>query len=744
MKRKTGARGALCLCLALLLALPAAALTLGEPLGGYAAASARGTELARGVFWTGDDYRTENYITLAPDSAVYPVVVGGETLCSRGSLAQAAERLEAEGLHVLAGVNGDFFNMRSGIPAGVVVENGVLRSSCDGVWAVGFGADGSAVIGKPTLEMSLEIGGTRYPLTVLNKNRGAAFTLYTEDFAAKTPNDGAGRVFVCSLSDALRTQCETTLLVESCMNAEGAVEIPRGKAILSLSEDANEWLQTAADRIEAGDKLLLTVSCAEGWEDVTSAVGCLYKLITEGSVEEKLERTLSPRSAVGVKADGTLVLYTVDGRQSGLSVGASLQQVAERMLELGCVEAGALDGGASTSLCAVRPGETSLSQINSPSAGKPRDAANYILLVTEQQPANRADKLTFYPLEGLQMLVGASAPVSVKASDENGFAVLLPIGVRQAVSGGIGSLREGRFYAQQAGEGALTAAIGDLRASMPVHVARTPDKITVFGEKHGRVVKALTLDPGQEVDLRAEAELGHVRLIADDECFSWSLEPAAGTVDETGHLTASRNGGEGILTVSAGEKKLEIPITVLRRIPFTDVAEEDPYYEAVCYTYENELFSGVAEDRFAPLKTMNRAMIVTVLWRVAGKPSPEAEPVFEDVKPDSWYGEAVAWASETGVVDGVSETEFRPTGDLTREQITAMLCRYHRFVLGEEAESGAYDVFPDADEVSSWASESVGWAVGSGVLTARDDGKLQPGSPATRAEVAEMLMRYLG
>ncbi len=744
MRRKNVACSALVLCLSLLLSLSSAALSLGEPVLGYAVPAARGTELARGVYWTGGDYRTENYITRTTDSAVYPVAVSGETLCRRSSLTETAERLEAEGLHVLAGVNGDFFNMRSGIPAGIVIENGILRSSCDGVWAVGFCSDGRTLIGKPALEMSLEIGGTNYPLTVLNKNRGAAFALYTDDFDTRTPDDGAGRAFVCTLSDALTLQSETVLHVETCLEAEGAVEIPEGKAILSLSGEANAWLQSAADMIEPDGDLTLKISCAEGWEDVTSAVGCLYKLVTDGTIEEKLERTWSPRSAVGVKADGTLVLYTVDGRQSGLSVGASLEQVAGRMLELGCVEAGALDGGASTSLCAVRPGETALSQINSPSDGKPRDAANYVFLVTEEQPLGRADKLTVYPLGGLQMLPGASAAVTVKASDENGFPVLLPIGVRQEVSGGIGSVRGGRFYAERAGEGSVNASFGDLASSMPVRVAATPDTITVFGEKYGRVVRSLTLDPEQEVDLRAEAELGHVRLIADDECFTWELEPSAGTVDGTGHLTASKDGGEGILTVSAGEMKLEIPITVLRRIPFTDVAVEDPYYEAVCYAYENELFSGVADDRFAPLKTMNRAMIVTVLWRVAGKPAPTEEARFEDVKADSWYGEAVAWASETGIVDGVSETEFRPDGDLTREQITAMLCRYHRFFSGEEADGEAYDMFPDADSVSEWAAESVSWAVGRGILTAREDGLLQPGSPATRAEVAEMLMRYLG
>ncbi len=743
MKRKISGYAALLLSLALFLALPAAALTLGDPIGGYDTPAAQGTELARGVWWTGSDYRMENYIERAPDSGVRPIAVGWETLCSRDSLAAMAERMEAEGLHVLAGVNGDYFNMRSGVPAGIAIENGVLRSSCDGVWAVGFQKDGSTLISKPALDMRVEIDGTEYPVTSLNKARGEAFVLYTEDFATTTKTEGAGKNFICAASEPITAKCEIKLRVESCLETETASLIPAGKLILSLSAEANEWMQGAADAIEAGSELTLRIDCAEGWETVDSAVGCLYKLVTDAKPEEGLERTLSPRSAVGIKADGTLLLYTIDGRQSGLSVGASLRQVAERLIELGCVEAGVLDGGASTSLCAVRPGETQLTQINSPSEGAPRDAANYILLVTDAEPSGRADKLTLYPLEGLNMLVGASAPISIKASDENGYAALIPVGVRQTVYGGVGTIRSGRFHAEQAGEGNVTASLGTMRSEIPIHVVTSPDKLTVYGEKYGREIENLTLEPGQEVDLRAEAELGHIKLIADDSCFTWELEEAAGTVDETGHLTASESGGAGILSVSAGETRREIKITVLRPIPFQDVSADDWYYEAVRYAYENNLFNGVADDSFAPQRTMTRAMLVTVLWRIAGEPAHTAAALFEDVAENEWYTVAIAWAAEAGIVEGVSETRFAPTSDLTREQVVTMLQRYHRFVEnGDAFPNGELSVYPDAEEVSGWALESVTWAVGAGILIGRN-GTLSPRADAIRAEVADILMRFL-
>lgn len=747
MKIKRHGRSlAMLLSLALLMTIPAmAAGTMGDEIGGYNAQMISGVELARGVYWTGNDYRTENYIECAADSDVYPIAVSRDMLCSSGSLLAMAKQLEEEGMHVVAGINGDYFNLSSLVPVGIVVQDGVLRSSCDGVPAVGFNEDGSAVFGRPALDMQLHVGELSRRIATVNKLRGKGFALFTEDFAATTKNTGKGWDVICTADDALHMKGSVTLTVEEVLESGDAIEIPEGKLVLSLSEDADDWLKEALELLQPGTEFQIETSCAEDWEDVQSAVGSLYKLITEGEIESDLERGLSPRTAVGVKADGTLVLYTIDGRQSGHSVGATLEQVAKRMLELGCVEASVMDGGGSTNLSALLPGDASISQVNSPSEGRARNVVNFIFLVTELEPTGQVSRLAVYPLDGLQILSGASAPLTVKAVDANGFAAAVPSGVRLTVPPSIGAVRDGVFYAGGAGSGKITASAAGLESGeLTVHVVDTPDELTVYGERYGKVVESLTLEPGQEVDLRVVAKANHLQLIADDLCFGWELEPEAGIVDETGHLTAAETDGEGVLTVYAGERAVYIPITVKRPVPFDDVREEDWFYDAVKYVYEQELLSGTGDGLFAPNSDMSRSMLVTVLWRMAGSPETDAETHFEDVKPEDWFAQAVSWAAETGVVNGVTPECFAPSDPLTREQIAAMLYRYHTIVCGMRAESGTLSDFPDGDAVSDWAKESVSWATAQKIISGRGGGRIQPVEKATRAEVATMIMRYLG
>ena len=178
---------------------------------------------------------------------------------------------------------------------------------------------------------------------------------------------------------------------------------------------------------------------------------------------------------------------------------------------------------------------------------------------------------------------------------------------------------------------------------------------------------------------------------------------------------------------------------------FVDVYRTDWYYDAVQFVVKAGLFNGTSTYTFSPNGTMTRAMMVTVLWRLAGQPTAEGENPFTDVAADAYYHDAVLWAYALGVVKGVSEDSFSPDGKITREQMAAMLYRYTLTTGVEMGQSAALDTFPDADEVSSWAQESLGWAVGAGLINGiqqLDGSHLSPGGNATRAQVATILMRY--
>ena len=187
-------------------------------------------------------------------------------------------------------------------------------------------------------------------------------------------------------------------------------------------------------------------------------------------------------------------------------------------------------------------------------------------------------------------------------------------------------------------------------------------------------------------------------------------------------------------------------VTAIARFPFTDVVAGTWYYGAAAYAYNNGLFAGMTPTTFAPNATMTRAMLVSVLWRLAGAPAPKAPNTFVDVPDGAWYTDAVTWAAENGVVSGIGGSRFDPSGFVTREQTAEILYNY--------AHSKGYDVsaradltaFPDAASVSGWAEEALSWANAAGLIngTVRDGQTiLDPQGSASRAQVAMILMNYV-
>lgn len=180
-------------------------------------------------------------------------------------------------------------------------------------------------------------------------------------------------------------------------------------------------------------------------------------------------------------------------------------------------------------------------------------------------------------------------------------------------------------------------------------------------------------------------------------------------------------------------------------VPFDDVPTDSWYYGAVSFAYHNRLMDGVSSVKFDPHATMTRAMLVTVLWRLDGGHAAGPSP-FTDVPNGSWYTEAVLWAAENGVVNGVGNGKFNPNGTVTREQIAAILCRYAELCGVDVSADASLTYFPDGSQVSSYAVGPMKWAVKTGLIGGRKNGNtlyLVPHDGATRAEVAAILMRFL-
>lgn len=239
----------------------------------------------------------------------------------------------------------------------------------------------------------------------------------------------------------------------------------------------------------------------------------------------------------------------------------------------------------------------------------------------------------------------------------------------------------------------------------------------------------------------ASCPAGSVRAVvavnAADDLTAWSLADdgsisAVGGAYDAGQQTYAFDVVNGV--------------TAIARFPFTDVVAGTWYYGAAAYAYNNGLFAGMTPTIFAPNATMTRAMLVSVLWRLAGEPAPKAPNTFVDVPDGAWYTDAVTWAAENGVVSGIGGSRFDPSGFVTREQTAEILYNY--------AHSKGYDVsaradltaFPDAGSVSGWAEEALSWANAAGLIngTVRDGQTiLDPQGSASRAQVAMILMNYV-
>ena len=191
------------------------------------------------------------------------------------------------------------------------------------------------------------------------------------------------------------------------------------------------------------------------------------------------------------------------------------------------------------------------------------------------------------------------------------------------------------------------------------------------------------------------------------------------------------------LTVST---RIEVTFTN-GKLPFTDVRESDWFYDDVVFAYENGLFSGTSDTTFSPNTSMTRAMLVTVLYRLEGQPAVNGRSGFSDVQYNGYYEDAVTWAADNGIVNGISTSTFSPNANVTREQMAAILYRYAQYKKYNTAASSSLNSFSDHTSVSSYAVASLQWSVAEKLVNG-SNGKLMPTGNASRAQVAAILHRF--
>ena len=260
--------------------------------------------------------------------------------------------------------------------------------------------------------------------------------------------------------------------------------------------------------------------------------------------------------------------------------------------------------------------------------------------------------------------------------------------------------------------------------------------ITVEQPDHGTVtVTPNRATQGTTVTITATPDQGYqVNAVTVTDRFGDAVQ-----VTENADGTYTFTMPNGQVTVNATFVQVEEPAPTE---PFIDVNEGDWFYDAVAYAYENELMDGVGGNRFAPNSATTRAQLVTILYRLEGQPAVSGDLPFTDVEAGTWYTNAVGWAAQNGIVNGVGDDTFAPGNDLTREQLVTILYRY--------AESKSYDVsasadlagYPDGEEIQAYAREAMAWAVAENIIRGMEDDTLKPAGNASRAQIATILMRF--
>ncbi|MDD3219260.1 MAG: Ig-like domain-containing protein [Lachnospiraceae bacterium] len=289
----------------------------------------------------------------------------------------------------------------------------------------------------------------------------------------------------------------------------------------------------------------------------------------------------------------------------------------------------------------------------------------------------------------------------------------------------------GEVKAIAGGSTVITATVGNKIAKCNVTVTIpltdiTLDKTDVTLKNAETIVLQVTYNPADTTDSRN---------------VTWtSSNPEVAEVSG-GKVTAVKRGAATI-KASVGAKTAECKVTVGSN-PFSDVNSIDWFYDPVMYVYDYGYMTGMGgSDRFAPADNISRAQFACILHRMEGSPKTEYTDKFPDVQDKNFYTEAVLWANKNGILNGYSNGNFGPADNITREQIAAMMSNYAKYKKYDVSETNNLNGFPDKSKVSSFALDSVRWAVGAGLISG-DKGNISPQGYASRAQCASIIMRFV-
>lgn len=711
--------------------------------------------------------RVESFaLQLGPDSAAEPILVQGSgTIYGAASINKAVSSAQEAGYHVLGAINTDFFALSTGVPLGIVIEDGVYKSGAGGENAIAIEDGEISVVPSPRVSMSLYNQDTGYSLSPHSFNKGRSKTgglcLLNEYFSTvSTRSEGSGWYVRLRVLSDYYTGYVPQLTVNSTLSLE-VTEVYRSDASTVVSP--GEYLLTAADEsgwdevltaFQPGDRVTLSTSCSDyalsraQWACGVGDIMAQYGRLTDTSTWTYLKDGRQPRSALGIGYDGSVTLLAVDGRQSGHSVGLTQLDLAQTLLDrYNCETVVNLDGGGSTALSLWVPGTNGPALVNKPSDGRARSCATYLLLVAKDRPSYIPQRLV--PKEnGLVVLCGSSLTLpGATAVDELLNPVSADLRDLEYYYTSLGSIQNGVYTAGYRTGADLLRLSSDrsrLTGELQVHVVDRLTEFTVTQAGSASPLTTLSLRPGQQVQLAVSGSyLGREALREGFGPVMVSVQGNVGTVDQNGLFTAGADLSQGgSLTFTAGG--LTQTVQVAPAYVHDDVLPGHWAYDAVEYCYAKRVCSGISATQFGPDNAMVRGDFMLMLYNAAGRPAVSTPCTFTDVAESDYYYTALAWAQSRGLASGMGEGRFAPRDPITREQAFSLLYRYLP-IINKACPDGALSVleqFTDNQSIADYARPAAATLVAQG-LASGSAGELNPKGTLTRAQMASLLYRTL-
>ncbi len=739
----------------------------------------KGAVLETNVFYgdqSGVGKQAEYFVEYTPNSTVIPALINTD-IYGRATTSSVADTMLSDGKYPTMLMNSDFFALNTGIPLShQVIDGELVIMDAQDMDAIGFNEDGSAFISYLSLKVDIENGETTLGVGAVNKLRQPyAVYLFTDMFGSSTRASSKGiNVVLDTSGERLNLGKTINAKVESVTEDEGEVEIPQGKIVLSVDLNASEELVEALKSFKEGDKVKISVN-SDGdvrWNDAVNILGAWGGRIIKDSEITEVDESAAPRTAFGIKADGTLIFYALDGRQTGHSYGARLKTLAKRLLEIGCVDAVNLDGGGSTTIGTIYPGMDSFSVINKPSDGAQRKVASFLALVNTASIDGKADKLFIYPYKG-NYLSGATVTFSAYATDKNYYKSDVPEGLVFTAPDGSKSY-DGKITLTGDGTATVKASAGKLIASVDIPCFKTPTSIKVTNSKTGKSVSTLSILPDSQIELNAYAYVGNKNLIGDDSCFVWKCSDNIGTITKDGLFKASSNEGKGKISITAGQYTKEIDVEVKIPNPYIRVEFEEDEKGNVTIHFESDenkeitssnvsvkadgkevkeaisngkinlVFSDNKTHKISVTAVADSGHTTVALYTLKGE---SYNNIFEDVSEDLWARDYITYMNNFGVVNGSVEngkTYFKPTDNITRAEFAVMVANLMGIDTSEFKDEEIN--LDDIDSIPSWCSPHIKALSSLGVMTGKAAGGkvvFDPMATLSRAEAVTVISRLL-